>query len=335
MQAEEIGQVDGRAVHRLRIASGAGLTAEVMTYGARLTSLRVPDRDGVPGEVVLGYDDLAGHVASPAYAGATCGRVGNRIAGGAFRLEGVDHALDRNEGANHLHGGSAGFDRKIWGIEAATDGSVTLTAGSADGEMGYPGHCAMRVTYRLEGQSLLIAMTATADRATPVNMVHHSYFNLAGGGDVLGHLLQIDAAFYTPVDAALLATGAILPVAGTAFDFTREKPIGRDLLAASPDGYDHNWVLGAATGGMRPCARLRDPVSGRVMRVTTTEPGVQVYAGGHLAEGGRGMRRFAGVTFETQKFPGSPNHAHFPDCILRPGQVYDHRMALTFTTDAA
>ena len=338
MGIEIIGQVGGTDVQRVAIANGA-VRANLMTFGARLTGLWVPDRAAVASDVVLGFDDLAGYLATDAYFGATCGRFGNRIAGGRFRLGDETHQLDCNEGANHLHGGRAGFDRKVWTLADVTAEAVTFAAVSEDGEMGYPGRCAMQVTYRLTARNALhIAMTATTDRATPINMVHHSYFNLGGAGTILDHRLQVNGAFYTPVDDQLLATGAVLPVAGTLFDFRAEKAIGQDISAAGAMGYDHNWALGDAGADLRLCARVHESASGRVMTLHTSEPGVQMYTAGTLSDrvigkGGRPMGQFAGFTLETQKFPCAPNHAHFPDCILRPGQTYDHRMVLAFSTD--
>lgn len=334
-------------VHSVSIANRQGLRATVITFGARLTELFVPDRNGLSEDVVLGFDTLEEYVATDHYFGATCGRYGNRIAKAAFRLGGAPIIVDRNEGENHLHGGKAGFDRKIWSIAQATGTAVTLTAVSDDGEMGFPGRCDLTAAYRLtEANELHVTMTATTDKTTVMNMVNHSYFNLQGqgSGTVLGHELHLNSAFYTPVDAELLATGEVLSVQGTAFDFRAAKPIGRDIgkLAAvgagifdQGGGFDHNWCLGDAGSDLRLCCTAHDPVSGRIMTLQTTEPGVQLYTGGYLtdrvrAKHGRTLCQYAGFTLETQKFPGTPNHGHFPDCLLHPGQTYTHRMVFGF-----
>ena len=346
---DEFGRIGQTSVRAVTIRNAGGLSARIISFGARLVELHLPDRDEQSGDVVLGCDTLAEYLASEHYFGATCGRYGNRIAGGRFVLDGQAHQLDRNEGRNHLHGGSDGLDRKIWTIDALSASRVTLTATSEAGEMGYPGACALRSSYELTaGSELLITMEARSTAPTPMNMVHHSYFNLAGQGtgDIRGHVMRLNSRFYTPVDDALLATGEVLRVAGTPFDFRDPKPIGQDIDALpavavadrAGGGYDHNWCLSDAGVAMRDVADLYDPGSGRRMRLRSTEPGVQIYTGGYLtdrvaAKRGRRMCKYAGLTFETQKFPGAPNHAHFPDCILRPGQTYRHQMAFAFSAD--
>lgn len=336
---EEYGRLDGESVRAVTLENGR-LKARLITYGARLIELWVPGREGSPADIVLGYDTLEEYVASRTYFGATVGRYGNRIANGRFRLDGKDYQLDRNEGANHLHGGSEGFDRKNWTLGETTPARATFHATSWVGEMGYPGRCELTSTYELtDADELRIVMTAETSAPTIVNMVHHSYFNLAGQGDVLAQELRLSGRFYTPVDAELLATGAILPVEGTPFDFTERKPIGRDIGKVGQSGYDHNWCLEGAGEILRDCAEALDPASGRRLTLRTTEPGVQVYAGGYLdasmtGKGGRPLRRFAGFTLETQKFPGSPNHPQFPSCTLRPGETYRHEMVFAFTADA-
>ena len=346
------GRIGAEDVHSVQIANGRGMRASIITYGARLTELFVPDRDGVVEDVVLGFDTLQEYLATDHYFGATCGRYGNRIGNGQFMLGGSPVQLDRNEGENHLHGGMAGFDRKIWTIAGVTANAATFTAISEDGEMGFPGRCTLKVVYALsEANALTITMSAETERTTVMNMVHHSYFNLAGQGtcNILGHNLHLNSGFYTPVDAGLLATGEVLSVAGTAFDFRTAKPIGRDIallpsvgegIFEQGGGYDHNWCLGDAGANLRHCLTAHDPASGRTMTLHTTEPGVQIYTGGYLtdkvrAKRGRMMCQFAGFTLETQKFPGSPNHGHFPDCLLHPGEIYEHRMHFAFGTDTA
>ncbi|HVG48845.1 MAG TPA: aldose epimerase family protein [Rubellimicrobium sp.] len=341
---EHYGQLGGESVRAVTLDNGR-IKARLITYGARLTELWVPDREGRPGDVVLGHETLEDYVASKAYFGATVGRYGNRIARGRFRLDGRDHQLDVNEGANHLHGGHGGFDRKKWTLGEVTATRATFHAVSEDGDMGYPGRCDLSASYELDGGELRIVMAATTSAPTVVNVVHHSYFNLAGDGDVLAQEMRLAAPFYTPVDGELLATGAILPVEGTAFDFTAPKPIGRDIAEVGGTGvfegggYDHNWCLGGAGETLRDCAEILDPASGRRMTLRTTEPGVQVYTGGYLTEampGKRGgtQRPYGGFTLETQKFPGSPNHPQFPSCVLRPGETYRHEMVLGFFADA-
>jgi aldose 1-epimerase len=341
---EHYGQLDGRSVRAVTLDNGR-IRARLITYGARLTELWVPDRDGALADVVLGHDTLEHYVASKAYFGATVGRYGNRITKGRFRLDGRDYQLDINEGTNHLHGGAQGFDRKVWTLGEVTATRATFHALSEDGEMGYPGRCDLSASYDLDGDELRIVMTARTSTPTVVNIVHHSYFNLAGEGDVLAQEMRLAAPFYTPVDGELLATGAILAVEGTPFDFTTPKAIGRDIAEVGGTGvfegggYDHNWCLGGAGEVLRDCAEIVDPASGRRMTLRTTEPGVQVYTGGYLTgamPGKRGATQhpYGGFTLETQKFPGSPNHPQFPSCVLRPGETYRHEMVLGFSADA-
>lgn len=333
---------DGQTVQRVTLTNACGLTARLITYGARLTELWVPGRDGTLADIVLGHDTLDAYLASTTFFGATCGRYANRIARGRFVLDGHPVQLDLNEGANHLHGGPLGFDRKNWAITAQDGSSVTFTTGSDDGEMGYPGACDLTTTYSLtDDNRMTVTMTGTTTRPTVMNMVNHAYFNLAGqgSGDVLGQTIQISARSYTPVDAELLPTGDIRGVAGTPFDFRSARPIGQDFarLGAGSRGYDHNWCLSHADTALRPCAIATDPVSGRRLTLTTTEPGVQFYTGGHVADGligkaGRPLCRNAGFTLETQKYPDSPNWPQFPSSRLDPSQTYRHQMQFTFDT---
>ena len=338
-----IGAVNGQPVEAVTLRSGA-LSATLISFGARLTELWVPDRNGVHADIVLGFDTLAEYEATETYFGATCGRYGNRIRRGRFMLDGAMVQVDCNEHGNHLHGGVAGFDRKVWAIADLTDSRVVFTALSEAGEMGFPGRSTLTAIYDLASDGLTITMQADTDAPTVMNMVHHSYFNLAGQGtgDVLGQMIRLDAPFYTPVDAELLATGEVLSVAGTAFDFTAAKPIGRDIadlpgvgaeIFGDGGGYDHNWCL----DGTGACATAWDPASGRKMVLTTTEPGVQFYTGGYLSpshkgKAGASLCKYAGFTLETQKFPDAPNFAHFPQCRLNPGETYRQRMQFRFTT---
>ncbi|MEP2641795.1 aldose epimerase family protein [Roseobacter sp.] len=341
MTRDPFGTLDGVDVAAVTLSNG-GLTARFITYGARLTQLWVPDAIGTRADVVLGFDDLQGYVQGGGYLGAVCGQYANRVANGQCRVAGHPVHLDTNEGVHHLHGGSHGFDSKIWEITALADHSVTFSAVSEDGEMGFPGRSCLTARYTLTPDAALdIELTADTDAPTLMNMTNHAYFNLAGytGGDVLGHHLGIASGFYTPVNDALLATGEVRHVGGTPYDFQTSKPIGQDIVPLCPvmgdGGYDHNWCL-------NPCqnaVRLFDPGSGRRMTLTTTEPGVQVYTGGAFdgqarGKGGHPLHRFAGVALEPQKYPCSPNFAHFPDATLWPGQIYRHHTRLQFSADA-
>jgi aldose 1-epimerase len=348
--AEHYGRLGDEEVQAITLDNGQGLTARLITYGARLTELWVPDRTEVPADIVLGHDTLAEYEESKAYFGATVGRYGNRIARGRLRLDGEEVQLDVNEGRNHLHGGARGFDRRNWTLEGASATWATFTLVSEDGDMGYPGRVEASATYEVTPDGLLVTMEATTDQATPFNMVHHSYFNLAGqgSGHVLAQEMRLDAPFYTPVDGELLATGEIRSVEGTPFDLRERRPIGRDLaildgvggdVFGGAGGYDHNWCLAGAGEEIRFCAEVVDPASGRRLALRTDQPGVQVYTGGYLSDSVRGKRGarlcpFAGFTLETQKFPGSPNHAHFPPAVLRPDEPYLHRMVFGLTADA-
>ncbi len=336
----EIGGVDVLAV-TLTGNTGNGLRVKLLNHGARLAELWVADRAGTLADIVLGHDDLAAWETTGKYLGATCGRYANRIAGGRFELDGQTIQVDRNEGANHLHGGIAGFDTKVWEIEDHGADHVTFKMTSPDGEMGYPGTLTARTTYRIDSDGcLVIEMTATTTAPTIVNIVNHAYFNLAGhaSGDIMDQHLRIDAAFYTPVDSELIPTGEVLAVAGTPFDFRSPRAIGESL--PSEAAFDHNFCLSMPTdaSGLRSCAVAVDPASGRRLTLSTTEPGVQFYTGAHFdgapAKGGARYGRFAGFAIETQRFPNSPNLPHFPAAHLQPGETYRHLMRFDFTPDA-
>jgi aldose 1-epimerase len=345
------GTHEGRAVEAVTLTGARGMRARLITYGARLTELWVPGRDGELADIVLGFDNLDAYVATDTFFGATCGRYGNRIRKGQFTLDGTPIQVDCNEHGNHLHGGVAGFDRKVWEIAELTPSRAVFTAVSDAGEMGFPGRSNLRTTYELTDDGLSIVMEADTDAPTLMNIVHHSYFNMAGqgSGDVLGQQLRLASEFYTPVDDELLATGEVLSVKGTPFDFSAAKPIGRDIdtltavgaeIFGEGGGYDHNWCLSAAGERLRDCAEAWDPASGRKMRLSTTEPGVQFYTGGYLSsaiEGKAGARlcKYAGFTLETQKFPGSPNFGHFPSSRLDPGETYRQEMHFRFSTCSA
>jgi aldose 1-epimerase len=342
--SEHLGSLpDGRAVPVFTLKGTGGAEVRVAAYGATVLSIRVPDRNGALGDVVLGYDTLDDYLHDRCFMGGVVGRYANRIRGGRFPLDGREVVLETNDGTNHLHGGHDGFHRRLWTAEPVADDAVRLALVSADGDGGYPGRLEVSVTYTLSPRNeLSVDYEATTDRATPVNLTQHSYFNLAGAGTVLDHLLAIDADAYTPVDETLIPTGAHAPVEGTAFDFRRPTAIGARLGDAHPQlrhghGYDHNFVLRGGDG-LAQAARLADPRSGRVLDVRTTEPGLHFYSGNFLAGGprGRGGRAYAphdGLCLETQHFPDSPNRPAFPSTIVRPGAPLRSRTVLAFSTD--
>lgn len=349
IRREDFGALEGRTIHRYTLTNRAGLTAKFIDYGATLTEMHVPDRKGRMGDVVLGFDTLEGYLATETYFGATCGRYGNRIKHGRFVLDGTTFQLGQNEKPNHLHGGFKGHDKRVWDAQADEAGNrLVFTLRSPDGEEGYPGNLALQAAFRLtDANELDIVMTATTDRPTIVNVVHHSYWNLGGhdSGDVLKQLLRIDADHYTPIDGELMTTGEIAPVKGTAFDFTTAKPIGQDIgrvqnfgggrISEAGGGYDHNLALRGPPGVLRSAVQAHDPVSGRGFDLATNDAGVQFYTGGYLSEavvGKCGTRycKYGGFTLETQKYPDSPNFPQFPSARLDPGQTYDHRMRFRF-----
>jgi aldose 1-epimerase len=335
---------ESAGVETIAIARGS-YRAELLTLGAALHRLEVPGRDGKSANVVLGYRDLADYRAHPRFYGVIAGRYANRIGGARFSLDGVEYRLPANNGANSLHSGPGGFDVQDWKVEARDAHSVTFALRSPHGDHGFPGNLQVRVRYAIEADGLTIALRATTDRATVVNLTNHAYFNLAGessGMSVLDHVLQIPASQITPVDAALIPTGALSSVDGTPFDFRTPKPVGRDIDADDAQlklghGYDHNFVLVGAAGTIRRIATLFDPHSGRVMDVQSTEPGVQLYTGNHLAGGAPGTGGGAypvrgGLCLEPQKFPDTPNKPNFPSARLDPGQEYRHDIAFRFRT---
>ena len=347
---EQFGHVDGRPARAFRISDGGPVSLRLTDYGARLTELHLPGRDGTTADVVLGFDDVSSYVESPAYFGASVGRYGNRITRGRFALLGTEHRVDVNEKNNHLHGGTHGWDSRLWEVEAVDSdaSSITFSTTSADGEMGFPGACDVTSTFALDGLRLTIEMTVLAHATTVVNMVHHSYFNLAGhaSGDVLDQHMRIAGGFYVPVDGELMPTGEVLSVAGTPYDFLEAHPIGQhlhELPAVGADvfegggGWDHNWCLGVPDArGMVEAAEIVDPASGRRIRLSSTEPGLQMYTGGYLSDaiigkGGNAYCQYAGFTLETQKFPDSPNVGHFPSTTVAEGGTYRHLMEFDFT----
>lgn len=344
-RGEPIGEIAGRAVRAFTLTGPGGLRARILTWGARLAELWVPDRAGRLADIVLGHDRLQDWQASTTYFGATCGRYANRIAGGRFMLEGERFQVDLNDGANHLHGGAAGFDRKHWSVAEASERHVTLTCVSEDGEMGYPGRLQASCTYRFDADGWLWAtMEATTSRPTVINLVNHAYFNMAGhdSGPVTGQLLRVAADHYLPVAADLIPTGEIAAVAGTPFDFRALRPIGQPM--PGPMGFDHNLCLSSAAetvgdATLRFCAEAVDPASGRRLQLWTSEPGVQLYTGAYLddrlpGKAGARVTAFGGFTLETQRFPDSPNRPAFPSSRLDPGHTYRHLMAVSFAPAA-
>ncbi len=325
----------GKPVDLYVLTNANGLVAKIMTYGALLTELHVPDRDGKLGDIVLGFDNLDAYLAGHPYFGATVGRVANRIGGAKFTLDGKEYLLAPNDGPNTLHGGIVGFDKVVWNatpLRTAAGPAVRFEYLSRDGEEGFPGNLRVRVTYTLTNDNALrIDYRAITDKATPVNLTHHSYFNLAGpeNGDILGHRLTLAASHYTPVDATLVPTGESAPVAGTPLDFTRPKRIGRDIgqMTGEPGGYDHNFCLDSGGGRLAFAARVEEKSTGRVMDIYTTEPGIQLYTGNFLdgtltGKGGVVYQKHSGLCLETQHFPDSINKPEFRSVVLRPGQVY-------------
>jgi aldose 1-epimerase len=341
---------DGTPVEAVVLTNAAGVSARIISLGAILQSLVTPDRNGQVDEITLGYDTAAEYLAKPNYFGASIGRYANRIKGGRFTLDGREHALPANDGANHLHGGPAGFDKQVWRITAVRSGpeaSVTLAYRSPDGEAGYPGALEATVTYSLnERNELKIAYGATTDRPTVVNLTNHAFFNLAGeraATDILDQRLTLHATRYTPVDETLIPTGELRPVAGSPFDFRTPAAIGArirdggDAQMRLGRGYDHNFVIDGQAGELRPAARLEDAASGRRMDLLVTAPGLQVYSGNFLdgttvGRGGRVYRQSDGLCLEPQVFPDSPNQPAFPTARLDPGQTYANVMVLRFST---
>jgi aldose 1-epimerase len=334
----------GTPVELFVLTNAGGMQVEVIGFGATITALRVPDRDGRMADVVLGYDRLEGYDRRHPYFGSLVGRYANRIAGGTFTLDGRAYTLAKNNGPNHLHGGLVGFDQIVWDAEPLAGAvGVRFTRTSPDGEEGYPGNLAVRVTYTLSDASeLSVDYEATTDKPTPVNLTQHSYFNLAGhdSGPILDHELVIHADRYTPVDEGLIPTGELAPVEGTPFDFRTATAVGARIDQPHEQlqrgaGYDHNFVLRRTGDGLQPAARLVERRSGRVLDVATTEPGLQFYAGNFLdgsdrGKGGVAYARRSGLCLETQHFPDSPNQPSFPSTILRPGETYRSRTVFRF-----
>ena len=338
---------DGKPVEVYTLVNSLGMEVRAMTYGATILSIKVPDARGVMGDVVLGFDSLAGYVKSSPYFGSVVGRYGNRIAKGHFVLDGKTYTLAINNGPNALHGGLKGFDKNVWTAEPVRSDSgvgVAFTLVSPDGDQGYPGTVTTRVTYTLMSarNEIVIDYEGSTDKATPINVTNHSYFNLAGAGsgDILGHVLTLEADSMTPIDATMIPTGKIAAVAGTPFDFKTPTAIGaridaKDEQIKNGGGYDHNFVITRTAPGLVHFAHVVEPTSGRTLDVSTTEPGVQFYSGNFLdgtitGKGAHVYPRRSGFCLETQHYPDSPNHANFPTTILQPGAVYKSRTVFAF-----
>ena len=336
---------DGKSVEIYTLTNSRGSEATIITYGGAVVSLKVPDKSGKLGDVVLGFNSIADYERHTAFFGALIGRYGNRIAKGKFTLDKHEYSLATNNGENHLHGGVKGFDRVVWTGKPSTDkngANLELTYLSVDGEEGYPGNLKVKVVYTLtEDNKLKIVYSATTDKATVVNLTHHSYFNLAGGGDNLNHRLTLNADRYTPTDKGSIPTGVLADVTGTPFDFRKETAIGDRIgqdheQLAFGKGYDHNWVLTRKGNGVELAATVFEPTTGRVMEVLTTEPGIQFYSGNFLdgsvpGKGGKSYPYRSGFCLETQHFPDSPNHQNFPSTVLRPGKKYTQTTIYAFS----
>lgn len=325
---------DGTAVDIYTLTNKAGLEARIMTYGAILVSLKIPDRAGALADVNLGFDSLEGYLGTHPYFGAIIGRYGNRIAKARFTLDGAEYRLAVNNNENTLHGGLKGFDKVVWTAEPVRGekgAGLKLTYLSKDGEEGYPGNLAVTVVYTLtDANELEIRYEATTDKPTVLNLTNHAYWNLKGegDGDILGHVLRLEADRITAVDSPvnLIPTGEIAPVAGTPFDFTAPHAIG-ERIAAVEGGYDHNFVLKSGGGALSLAARVEEPESGRVMEVWTDQPAIQLYTGNFLdgsviGKGGKAYKKHYAFCLETQHFPDSPNHPNFPSTVLRPGETF-------------
>jgi len=336
---------DGQKVDIYTLRNSKGMTARISNYGGLVVSLTAPDRYGNYEDVVLGYDTLDGYLKDSPYFGALIGRVGNRIARGHFTLDGQTYTLAVNNGVNSLHGGKFGFDKVLWHaspVQSKRGPALELTYISKDGEEGYPGTLTVKAVYTLtEDNALRLDYTATTDKDTVVNLTHHGYWNLACKGDILSHVVYINADKFTPVDKTLIPTGELRPVKGTPFDFTTPTAIGarinqKDQQLKYGGGYDHNWVINNPHGKLTLQARVSEPTTGRVMEVLSTEPGLQFYSGNFLdgtitGKGGRVYNHRNAFVMEPQHFPDSPNHSTFPSIVLKPGETYHNTIIYKFS----
>lgn len=334
---------DGTTIERYTLTNAHGVEADIMTFGGIIIALRVPDRNGQLGDVALGFDTLAPYLDKNPFFGALVGRYGNRIANGRFELDGKTYKLAQNDGKNQLHGGPGGFHQKVWAAQPhdAAEPSLELSIISPDGEEGYPGNLSVTVVYTLTDRNeLRIDYTATTDQDTVINLTNHSYFNLAGGGDILEHEMQLFASRFIPINDNLIPTGEIRSVEGTPMDFRTPTPIGARInedneQLRNGQGYDHCWVLDKQPGALGHAAHVYDPASGRTLDVFTTEPGVQFYSGNMLngsltGKNGEVYARRTGFCLETEHFPDSPNQPQFPSTVLRPGETYQQTTIFRF-----
>jgi aldose 1-epimerase len=341
--------IDGKEVDRYTLKNGNGMQVDIITYGGRITAISVPDKTGKFENVTLGFDRLELYEENNPYFGALVGRYGNRIAGAQFTLNGTTFNLEANNGPNSLHGGIKGFDKVVWQVTQISEGetgSLELNYVSKDMEEGFPGNLNVFVTYTLSNDNTIkVEYKATTDKTTIVNLTQHAYFNLSGdfSTDITNHMLQINGDQMVPIDENLIPTGELTDVAGTPFDFRSFKRIGRDIDADHDQikkggGYDHCWVLNEQDEGLRQVAVLQDPDSGRIMKVATTEPGIQFYTGNFLdgtlpkPSGGTYQKR-SGLCLETQHYPDSPNQPNFPSVVLKPGETYSTTTTFTFSTN--
>ena len=336
---------DGTAVSIYTLINSKGVEARIMTYGGIVVSLKVPDKTGTLGDIVLGYDNLADYIKASPYFGCLVGRYGNRIAKGKFTLNGAEYSLATNNIGNHLHGGLKGFDKVVWTAKVLTnktDATLELKYVSANGEEGYPGKLSVTAVYSVtEKNELRLDFSAKTDKATVCNLTHHSYFNLAGKGDVLSHNVMMSAETFTPVDCTLIPTGELKPVAGTPFDFRKSTAIGARIKADDEQlkfggGYDHNWVFNKPVGKLTSLATVREATTGRIMEVLSTEPGLQFYSGNFLdgtlvGKGGVTYQHRTGFCMEPQHYPDSPNKPAFPSTVLLPGKEYRNTIIYRFS----
>jgi aldose 1-epimerase len=346
VQQQPFGTQEGRPVTLYTLTNAHGVEVRTMNYGGIILSIRVPDRKGEFADVVLGHDTLEGYIPNPPYFGAIVGRYANRIANGTFTLDSKTYTLPKNNGPNTLHGGTTRtFDRVVWDAEPLKGKTgVTFSYLSKDGDDGFPGNLTATVSYTLtDSNELVIDYEATTDKATPINLSQHSYFNLKGegNGDILDHEIMINADRFTPVDKNLIPTGEIRPVKGTPLDFTKPTKIGariddnyEQLVLAH--GYDHNFVIERKGSGPVLAARVYEPTTGRALEVSTTQPGVQFYTGNFLdgtitGKQGHVYKKHYGFCLETQHFPDSPNHPSFPNTILRPGETFHEKTVFKFS----